>query len=271
MNVGDGKQLEAAIEALLADDAYQGHPLRQALAGLYAEFHEQLYRIERIARISDHYQSVAREASLSLTERYSKQLRQLEKIARISDRYQLMLRDLNESLKEASVTDTLTGIGNRHMLLERLKSEVARAERLQRPFTIAIADIDRFKTINDTHGHEAGDNVLVEIAQVLKSRMREYDTCGRWGGEEFLVIMPEITAVESASIVDRLRHAIEGLNVHIGDKKVDLSASFGIAQYRVGEPISDTLNRADAALYAAKGAGRNRYELAPEAARPKPD
>lgn len=258
----DGRQLEASIEALLADDAYQGHPLRLALADLYAEFKGQLSQIERITRISDRYQSVAREASLSLTERYAKHLRQLEKMARISDRYQLMMRDMNEALKESSTTDPLTGIGNRRMLVERLKSEMARAERVNRPLTVAIADIDRFKKVNDTYGHEAGDKVLIEVSRVIESCMREYDCCGRWGGEEFLIIMPEIAATEGILIVERLRGAISGLNVPIADRSVQLTASFGIAEYRAGESASDIINRADAALYKAKQAGRNRYEAA---------
>jgi diguanylate cyclase (GGDEF)-like protein len=259
----DGRQLDATIEALLADDAYRGHPLRQPLEELYAQFREKLHRIERIARVSDRYQSVAREASLSLNERYNKQLRQLEKMARISDHYQLMLRELNASLKETSVTDALTGIGNRRMLLERMKSEMARAERVDRPFTIALADLDRFKSVNDTYGHEAGDKVLIEIARVIKSCMRDYDSCGRWGGEEFLIIMPEITAAEGASIIERLRDAIGCMAMQFDGNTLALSASFGIAQYRPQESGSDMIARADAALYAAKRGGRNRYELAP--------
>jgi diguanylate cyclase (GGDEF)-like protein len=258
----DGRELEASIEALLADDAYQGHPLREALADLYEEFHHQLSQIERIARISDRYQSVTREASLSLTERYAKQLRQLEKIARISDRYQLMMRDLNEALKRASTTDVLTGVGNRRMLMERLGSEMARAERVGRPLTIALADLDRFKKINDSFGHDGGDKVLIAVARVIESCMREYDSCGRWGGEEFLIIMPEVAAAEGVGAIDRLRDAISRMDLRIDNQPVDLSASFGIAEYRAGESASDIINRADAALYEAKRAGRNRYHVA---------
>jgi diguanylate cyclase (GGDEF)-like protein len=260
VSVRDGRRLEASVEALLADDTYRSHPLRLALEDLYAEFQANLHQLERIARISDRYQSVAREAKLSLSERYRKQLRQLEKMARISDRYQLMLRDLNQALKEASATDELTGIGNRRMLTERLKSEVARAERTERPFTVAIADIDHFKTINDAHGHEAGDKVLIEIANVIKSAIREYDCCGRWGGEEFLIIMPEIAVTEGAVIIERLRHAIGAVDVHLDERSVELTASFGVTQYHPGDSISNIIHRADSALYAAKRAGRNRYE-----------
>jgi diguanylate cyclase (GGDEF)-like protein len=262
MIVRDEKHIELAIEALLADPAYQENPLRYPLQDLYEEFRSLLRQIDRIARISDHYQDASREEKLTLSDRYHKQLRQLEKIARISDRYQSMMRELNEALKEASTKDALTGIGNRRMLMENLKSETARAQRMERPLTIALADVDRFKEVNDAYGHEAGDRVLTEIAQAIKAHVRDYDLCGRWGGEEFLVIMPEIDAVDAALVVDRMRMAIAGLDLSASGARLSLSASFGIAQLRPGENISDTINRADAALFAAKHNGRNRYEVA---------
>lgn len=258
----DGRQLEAEVEALLADESHADHPLHKALAGLYTEFQARLHQIERITQISDHYQSVTREASLSLSDRYAKQLRQLQKIARISDRYQLIMRDLNQALRTASITDTLTGIGNRRMLMESLKAELARTNRMKRTFSIAVVDIDRFKAVNDTYGHDAGDKVLTEIARTIETDMRDYDTCGRWGGEEFLVIMPEIAAPAAAQAIERLRNSIRALRVVIGDHVVEVSASFGIAEYRADENLSALINRADAALFAAKRAGRNRYEVA---------
>ena len=140
----DNPELERTIERLLSNPQYDAQPMRRALAEHYAKFRDTLNQIERISRISDRYQSNARETTLSLSERYSKQLRKLEKLARISDRYQSMMRDLNEALKDASTRDALTGIGNRRMLMERLKAETARAERMDRPLTVAIADADRF-------------------------------------------------------------------------------------------------------------------------------
>ncbi|MES2534303.1 MAG: biofilm regulation diguanylate cyclase SiaD [Pseudomonadota bacterium] len=258
----DGGQLEATIEALLADESYRDHPMREALDALYKVFQSQVHQVERIAHISDRYQSVARQTNLTLSERYSKQMRQLGKIARISDRYQLMMRDLNDALKAASTTDPLTGIGNRRMLVERLKSEMARSQRVSRPLAVAIADVDRFKSVNDTFGHDAGDKALTEIARTIDANIREYDCCGRWGGEEFLIIMPEISVTEGLLIIERVRLALDDLDVSIADQRIELSASFGIAQYNPGESMSDLINRADAALYAAKHAGRNQVKIA---------
>lgn len=258
----DEKDLALAVEALLADPAYAQNPLRQALDELYTEFRGVMHQIDRITRISDRYQSVSMEEKLSLTQRYQKQLRQLEKIARISDRYQMMMRDLNEALKDASTRDALTGIGNRRMLMERLRADVARAERMGRPLTIVLADIDRFKAVNDAYGHEAGDKVLIEIAHAIVSGVRDYDVAGRWGGEEFMVIMPEIGAADGALVVERMRGAIAALQTNVGERELQLSASFGIAERRAGESISDTIRRADSALFEAKSAGRNRCVVA---------
>lgn len=258
----DNPELERTIEGLLSDPAYDGHPLRRPLADLYQEFREALYQIERIARISDRYQSNARESTLSLSARYSKQLRQLEKLARISDRYQLMMRDLNEALKDASTRDTLTGIGNRRMLMDRMKAEAARAKRMNQPLTLAIADVDRFKSVNDAYGHEVGDKVLVQIARTIETNVREYDVCGRWGGEEFLIVMPEIGIDEGALVVERVRAAVHELKLDVDDGMIEVSASFGLAEHQADETVSATINRADAALFAAKRAGRNRYEVA---------
>jgi len=259
--VRDEKHLALMIEALLADPEHAGDPLRYALEELYAEYRDLLRQIDRITRISDRYQSVSREEAQSVSGRYHKQLRQLEKIARISDRYQSMMRDLNEALKEASTKDALTGIGNRRMLMESLKAETARAERLNRPLTVALADVDRFKSVNDAYGHEAGDKVLVQIASAIRSGVRDYDLCGRWGGEEFMVIMPESGAAEAACVVERMRNAIASIEMTAGDHSLQLSASFGVAERRPGESISDTINRADVALFEAKRKGRNRYEI----------
>lgn len=259
----DERRLERTVESLLEDPQYAGHPLHHALASLYAEFRDAVHQMERITRISDRYQMASREETLSLSERYSKQLRQLERLSRISDRYQSMMRDLNEALKEASNKDALTGIGNRRLLMERLKAENARAERMGQPLTLVMVDVDYFKSINDTFGHEAGDKVLIEIARVLGTGVRDYDTCGRWGGEEFLVIMPETAAGDAVALVERVQRAIGEVRVPADNTQIQATASFGIAERRPGDPIAELIKRADEALYSAKHAGRNRCHVAP--------
>lgn len=173
------RELDLLIEELLADPQYFDHPLREALFLKHQQSLDQLARLERIARISDGFQSMARAQNSTLSERYHKQLRQLEKVARISDRYQNMMRDLNVALREASTHDPLTGIGNRRLLMERLREESERAQRSGKPYVLVILDIDHFKQVNDTWGHEVGDRVLVEIGCTMQAALRQYDLCGR--------------------------------------------------------------------------------------------
>lgn len=259
----DNGELEELIKRLLADPDLREHPLNFALGQLWFQYRELLNRMERITRMSDAYQSMARQRELSLAERFDKQLRQLEKVARISDRYQHMMRELNIALKEAATHDPLTALANRRPLIERLKAEVERSERLGHTFCVAMLDIDRFKRINDRHGHDVGDTVLIETARVMEAEVREYDLCGRWGGEEFLIILPESTLALADDIVRRVRGCIGQLKVRVGDEVLSITVSAGLAQYRGdGESYSELLNRADAALLQAKRDGRDSQQLA---------
>ncbi|MFI8480179.1 biofilm regulation diguanylate cyclase SiaD [Pseudomonas sp. NPDC078700] len=258
------RDLDTLVEGLLADPEYTDHPLREALQRLHQQNVEHLGRIERIARISDGYQSLAREQNLSLSERYNKQLRKLEKVARISDRYQQMMRDLNLALKEASNRDPLTSLANRRMLIERLKEEVARSTRQNKTFVLAMVDVDHFKQINDTWGHDIGDRMLEEIARVLQAEVRGYDLCGRWGGEEFLILLPDTDLVAAEQVIERVRIGLRTLAVRVSTELLSVSASFGVAKHRMDESYSQTLNRADAALLQAKRDGRDRCIYATE-------
>ena len=259
------RELDALVEDLLSDPQHYGHPLREALARLQQQNLDQLSRLERIARISDGYQSLAREQNLTLSERYHRQLRQLEKVARISDRYQDMLRDLNQALREASLRDALTGLPNRRMLVERLREEEQRSLRGSQAFVLAMIDVDHFKQINDTWGHDVGDQVLAQIARALQGGVRPYDVCGRWGGEEFLLLLPETTLELAVPVIERLRCTLRGLALGIEGGQLSVTASFGIAEQHPGEGYAQTLNRADAALLEAKHSGRDRCVMASSA------
>jgi diguanylate cyclase (GGDEF)-like protein len=255
----DSKKLEQRIDALLADKSHQGHPLREALDELWKTHVDYLNRLDRITHLSDSYQSMARDRELDLGERFDKQLRQLTKIARISDRYQEMLRDVNAALKEASNHDSLTGLANRRLLMERLKAEVERSTRFEQSFVVAMLDVDNFKHINDSRGHDVGDRVLVEIAHRMEAGLREYDLCGRWGGEEFLLLLPQTTLDEASLVVSRVHQAIQGLSVLVDGAAVSVTASIGMTLHCAADTIQETLKRADNALLEAKRQGKNRY------------
>ena len=125
-----------------------------------------------------------------------------------------------------------------------------------------MLDIDRFKVINDEYGHEVGDRVLIEVVRVMESEIREHDLCGRWGGEEFLILMPESSAEMACTVMRRLGDSIAALGVRVNDDLLGVTASMGIAELRADETYSSTINRADIALLRAKRSGRNRCELA---------
>jgi diguanylate cyclase (GGDEF)-like protein len=252
-----GVDLERQIVDLLNETEDRDHPLYGALDQLWRRHQDLARRIERISKISDSYQSIVKERELSLGEQLDRQLRQLEKVARISDRYQSMMRDSNTALKKASTQDELTGIPNRRYLLERLKQESSRSERSGHPLGMAMLDLDFFKRINDAHGHDIGDKVLVEASRVMHAAMREHDICGRWGGEEFLFLFPDTSLSSSAQVMERVLANIREISIQHKDTELKITASAGVAQQRPAESYSDTINRADRALLRAKRDGRD--------------
>ena len=154
-------------------------------------------------------------------------------------------------------TDALTGISNRREIEAALELEVERAARYGSPLSLIIFDLDRFKQLNDTFGHDAGDGVLVEIVRVVESCLRGSDRFGRWGGEEFVVVAPETPFEAAAQLADRTRKTIEDHEFEQGRR---LSASFGVAAYCPEDSAATLFKRADVALYRAKALGRNRVE-----------
>lgn len=167
-------------------------------------------------------------------------------------------------MKEDSLTDALTGLPNRRFAMERLRDEWARAERSGQPMSVVMIDVDHFKKVNDDHGHDVGDFVLQEVAQVLRSETRLNEAACRIGGEEFLVICSDADLASAASCAERVRRAIEAHQVIFADFDRNVTISVGVAQ-RNGK-LSDTselFKAADEAIYKAKETGRNRVVLWP--------
>ncbi len=162
------------------------------------------------------------------------------------------------SHNEATV-DRMTGIANRPALLGMLFGEVERAARYNRPLSVGFVDIDRFKVVNDTHGHHVGDVVLRGVADVLRANIRATDMVGRYGGEEFMLILPETTVEDAASLAEKLRLLVSGTQLRIDNSlSVDVTVSIGVAGGPGGNLRIDTLVRdADAAMYSAKSLGRD--------------
>ena len=151
----------------------------------------------------------------------------------------------------------MTTISNRKKFEADLAKEIARSNRYKHPFSLVLFDVDCFKSINDSRGHEAGDEVLKAIASLVSSNIRKIDIFARWGGDEFVLILPGI-AIEQANLVsEKLRQSISQMQT-LPDTSV--TCSFGVAEYRSGDSLTVLLAEADGALYNAKKSGRNRVE-----------
>lgn len=159
-----------------------------------------------------------------------------------------------ERLRELAEHDALTGVYNRRSLFALLEAEMRRARRYHGPLSLVMFDVDRFKDINDAHGHELGDRVLVAIAEAVQRELRAADRLARYGGEEFVVIAPGIAASQAAALAERLRVRITALRV---GPLAHITCSFGACQF-AGESADALLRRADELMYRAKQAGRNR-------------
>jgi diguanylate cyclase (GGDEF)-like protein len=263
---GPEDELEQRVAQLLADERYQDHPLRDALAAIQERMEQQVLRLERITQISDRYQTDVQERVQHVSQRYDLQIRKLEKVIRISDRYQVMLNDLNKALKKASTHDQLTGLPNRRLIVDRCRREDHRTQRDNTTYSLLAMDVDRFKTINDTHGHEAGDKVLVVLAQALQQGLRDYDCCARWGGEEFLALLAGADLATAQLVAQRMLDTVRGLNVDLPAGAVHPRVSIGVAEHLAGEDYTEVYRRADRALLAAKSSGRNRFMVAEQPA-----
>ena len=166
------------------------------------------------------------------------------------------LEKKNRELEALSITDKLTGLYNRMKLDLTLQTEINRSKRYGSALSIIIMDIDHFKSINDQHGHQEGDEVLRQVASILKKNTRKVDFTGRWGGEEFLIICPETTQDQAFTLAEKMRTHLEQSDKN----KYSITASFGTAAYQTGMKESEFINNADQALYKAKENGRNRVE-----------
>lgn len=163
--------------------------------------------------------------------------------------------------EEVSHVDALTCLPNRRQVIKQLQNEVIRAERYDTRLSISMIDLDHFKKINDSYGHTIGDQVLFQLANILQESVREADTVGRYGGEEFLVVLPNTSLKDAVEQASRLCKRIRETDINIGEL-IRMTISIGVAEYRHGqENWQKFLSRADLALYEAKNTGRDRWAV----------
>jgi diguanylate cyclase (GGDEF)-like protein len=196
--------------------------------------------------------------AVSLANRFTSVLTHLED--QVAERT-LDLSQANARLAAAARQDPLTGVFNRRGFTEQAELEMKRASRNSSEFTVMLADIDNFKQFNDSYGHACGDHVLRRVSQMLSSHMRDVDRVARWGGEEFIFLLPETDADGAAVLAEKLREDIAGNLFEFAGERMSVTVTFGVAVHRKGENLDSTIARADTALYHGKQRGRNRVMI----------
>jgi len=239
--IGDMRTHIAEVE----DPARLRHLLNERLETLSSHFHD--YRQEEERRLNE-----ALERATEMRQRVN----ELE-----SEAHQL--RENMEKERDRAMTDGLTGLPNRFQIEERIEAEFERFKRFQQPLSVVVWDVDYFKRINDKFGHKAGDKVLQIVARKLAERARATDFVGRYGGEEFLMLLIGTAGQEALGVAEEIRKTIADCRFHYRELPVLVSISGGVAEFQPGDEPDVVFERADAAMYQAKQAGRNCCVLAP--------
>jgi diguanylate cyclase (GGDEF)-like protein len=199
-----------------------------------------------------------RKANENLEMRVEERTKELVELTRklvdeISERKQA-----EERLARTATSDLLTGVMNRRAMLEQLRYQLVRHQRNKTPFILLVLDIDHFKNINDTYGHDIGDQALISVADVLLNSTRSQDLISRWGGEEFLILLPDTDIKGGVIVAEKIRSRVESEVFKAAGKSLQLTMSIGVTEYKDGQNIEQCIKAADSALYKAKDQGRNR-------------
>lgn len=184
--------------------------------------------------------------------------------AYLSSYYYRKIVDAQRHLSMLAMTDPLTGLYNRRHILDVANYEAVQQKRTPSGLAFIIADVDYFKRINDTYGHDAGDAVLVAVSQTIRNSVREQDSAARWGGEEFLIVLPNTSLNDAVLIAERIRKNIAAVTVPADQQAISTTVTLGVSSYRIGESVSNAIAKADECLYKGKKAGRNCVEAALE-------
>ncbi len=214
-------------------------------------------QLGNIRQVIDHYQQTDR-AQQELAE----QLQTLGAKIKTMEVEAEKNRTILETHRQKALHDPLTELPNREAYNERASAEVQRWQRYGRPLTIAIFDIDHFKRINDTYGHQAGDRVIKVIGRSIAKRLREVDFFCRYGGEEFVALMPETDGATALAVLEAVRDAIANAAFNYKDQPMSITMSVGLSEFKTNDTLESAFERADQALYGAKSAGRNRCQQA---------
>ncbi len=240
----DGSYLWIADQGKIVEYNADGNPLR--MIGAHLNIHEQKTAQNELIRKN----KLLQDGHLTLEKIISEKTEELEK----------KNLELEEKIKEVefiSNTDSLTSIANRKKFEQEIEKEISRSNRYNHPLSLIFFDIDFFKQINDNYGHKTGDEVLKNLCQQIKNNIRDIDSFARWGGEEFTIILPNLSLENALNTAEKLRQTISQFEI-LPD--LFITCSFGVSEYKNGDNLNTLLHRADEALYSAKEHGRNRVE-----------
>jgi diguanylate cyclase (GGDEF)-like protein len=183
-------------------------------------------------------------------------------LAYLSGLYYRMVAQAEKQLTHLATTDPLTGLHNRRSMTDLAAYEIVQRKRHGEPLSVVLADIDHFKQINDRHGHEVGDAVLAAISLALREAVREQDSIGRWGGEEFLILMPQASLAQASMVAERLREQVQQMAFTPNGKPLQITMTMGVSEHQSDELLDQLIRRADEALYRGKAQGRDQVVLA---------
>ncbi len=215
-------------------------------------------RLDQIVAAMDHYQTGEKERESTLSEKLDALVIQVKNMESASEQAEERI----EEQRQKALRDVLTQLPNREAYNLRLEVEFERWQRYGRPLTMVVCDVDHFKRINDNYGHLAGDKVLRIIAKTLRKRLRKTDFIARFGGEEFVVLMPETEQDQGFKVAEGVREAIASCPFHFKEQPVSITMSFGVSEFIEGDSAEAVFSRSDKALYQAKEGGRNLCLLA---------
>lgn len=203
---------------------------------------------EVLARVNTHLTIRAQQKALK------KQNKELHK-------KNILITEQTKKLQLLAITDSLTGLSNRRDFLKKTIQEAKRFERSKNPFSFLFLDIDHFKTINDTYGHNCGDAVLIGVARSLEKSLRGQDILARWGGEEFVCLLPDTNTEGARNVAEKMRCTIENLSQKCGDIPISVTVTLGICLYDGSRSTEECINYADACMYRGKQKGRNQVVI----------
>jgi diguanylate cyclase (GGDEF)-like protein len=181
----------------------------------------------------------------------------LEELNKQLSHKNVQLNEVMKNLHVNAMTDPLTGLANRRHMTEKIHEEINRFSRTERLFSLILADVDYFKKINDDFGHECGDYILKSVAETMRANIRKHDSLARWGGEEFLFLLPETNLEGSLIIAEKLRKIVEESKIFYEDNKINITMTFGVASFSQSNGMDGSIKKADIALYKGKERGRN--------------